>query len=52
MEEHAISFFQKIRVAVLAGKLLLAVFWDSQGPNLENYTERGTMVKSAITSKC
>jgi len=25
-EEHAISFFQKIHVAALAGKLLLAVF--------------------------
>lgn len=51
MEEHTI-FFQKIHIAALAGKLLLAVFWDSQGPNLEHYTERGATVKSVITSKC
>jgi len=30
-----------------AGKLMLTVFWDSQGPILETYQERGTIVTSA-----
>ena len=30
-----------------AGKLMLTVFWDSQGPILETYQERGTNVTSA-----
>jgi len=30
-----------------AGKLILTVFWDSQGPILETYRERGTTVTSA-----
>jgi hypothetical protein len=46
MEEHAIFFFQKIHIAALAGKLLLAVFWDSQGSHLEHYMQRRTTVKS------
>jgi len=31
-----------------AGKLMLTVFWDSQGPILETYQKRGTAVTSAL----
>jgi hypothetical protein len=30
-----------------AGKLMLTIFWDSQGPILETYLERGTTVTNA-----
>jgi hypothetical protein len=45
MEEHALeeyifSFFQKFTSQPSAGKLLLTVFGDSQGPNLNIYGER------------
>jgi len=32
----------------LAGKLMLTVFWDSQGPILKTYQERGTTVTSTV----
>jgi hypothetical protein len=48
-----------------AGKMMRTVFWDSQGPVLEHYQERGTTINStrysemltdwlkpAIRSKC
>ena len=46
MEAHAISFFQKFKSQPSAGKLMLTVFWDSQGPILEHYMEKGVTVTS------
>jgi len=34
-----------------AGKLMLAVFWDSQGPILEHYQERGSTINNAHYSE-
>ena len=34
-----------------AGKLMLTVFWDSQGPVLEHYQERDTTINSAWYSE-
>jgi histone-lysine N-methyltransferase SETMAR len=33
---------KKFKMQQLAGKLMLTTFWDSQGPILETYLERGT----------
>ena len=38
---------KKFKTQPSAGKLMLTVFWDSQGPILETYQERGTTVTSA-----
>ena len=38
---------KKLKTQLSAGKLMLIVFWDSQGPILETYQERGTTVTSA-----
>jgi len=38
---------KKFKMQPSAGKLMLTVFWDSQGPILETYQERGTTVTSA-----
>ena len=38
---------KKFKMQLSAGKLMLTVFWDSQGPILETYQERGTTVTSA-----
>jgi hypothetical protein len=38
---------KKFKSQPSAGKLLLAVFWDSQGPVLEHNQERGTTINSA-----
>jgi len=35
----------------LAGKLMLTVFWDSQGPILEHYQERGSTINSACNNE-
>jgi len=46
--EASIIFSSKIlKTQPSAGKLMLAVFWVSQGPILESYQERGTTVTSA-----
>ena len=37
----------KFKMQPSAGKLMLTAFWDSQGPILETYQERGTTVISA-----
>ena len=37
---------KKFRSQPSAGKLMLTVFWDSQGPILENYMEKGVTVTS------
>jgi len=34
-----------------AGKLMLTVFWDSQGPLVEHYQERGSTINSAHYSE-
>ena len=46
MEAHVISFFQKFKSQPSAGKLMFMVFWESQGPILEHYTENGVTVTS------
>jgi histone-lysine N-methyltransferase SETMAR len=38
---------KKFKMQPLAGKLMLTIFWDSQGPILETHLERGTTVTSA-----
>jgi histone-lysine N-methyltransferase SETMAR len=38
---------KKFKTQPSAGKLMLTVFWDSQGPILEHYQECGTTVTSA-----
>ena len=38
---------KKFRSQPSAGKLMLTVFWDSQGPILEHYQERGSTINSA-----
>ena len=38
---------KKFKMQPSAGKLMLTVFWDSQGPILETYQESGTTVTSA-----
>jgi hypothetical protein len=37
---------KKFKTRPLVGKLLLTIFWDSPGPILETYLERGTAVTS------
>jgi len=39
---------KKFKMQPSAGKLMLTVFWDSQGPLIETYQERGTTVTSAM----
>jgi len=39
---------KKFKMQPSAGKLMLTVFWDSQGPILETYQERETTVTSAM----
>jgi len=38
---------KKFKMQPSAGNLMLTIFWDSQGPILETYQERGTTVTSA-----
>jgi hypothetical protein len=38
---------KKLKTQPLAGKLMLIIFCDSQGPILETYLEHGTTVTSA-----
>jgi hypothetical protein len=38
---------KKFKMQPSAGKLMLTIFWDSQGPILETYLECGTTVTSA-----
>ena len=42
---------KKFKIQPSAGKLVLTVFWDSQGPVLEHYQERGTTINSARYSE-
>jgi hypothetical protein len=39
---------KKFKTQPLAGRLILTIFWDSQGPILETYPERGTTATSAV----
>jgi hypothetical protein len=45
--KHPSSAAKKFKMQPSAGKLILTIFWDSQGPILETYLERGTTVTSA-----
>ena len=42
---------KKFKTQPSAGKLTLTVFWDSQGPVLEHYQERGTTINNARYSE-
>ena len=42
---------KKFKIQPSAGKLMLTVFWDSQGSVLEHYQERGTTINSAQYSE-
>jgi [histone H3]-lysine36 N-dimethyltransferase SETMAR len=42
---------KKFKTQPSAGKVMLTVFWDSQGPILEHYMEQGTTVNSARYSE-
>jgi hypothetical protein len=42
---------KKFKTQRSAGKVMLTVFWNSQGPILEHYQERGTTVNSARYSE-
>ena len=42
---------KKFKTQPSAGKLMLTVFWNSQGPVLEHYQERGTTINSARYSE-
>ena len=42
---------KKFKTQPSTGKLMLTVFWDSQGPVLEHYQERGTTINSAWYSE-
>ena len=42
---------KKFKTQPSTGKLVLTVFWDSQGPVLEHYQERGTTLNSAWYSE-
>jgi hypothetical protein len=39
----------KFKMEPLTDKLMLSIFWDSQGPILETYAEHETTVKSSAT---
>jgi hypothetical protein len=47
METSDIAGQKKVRTQPSTGKVILTVFWDSQGPILEHCQERGTTVNSA-----
>jgi histone-lysine N-methyltransferase SETMAR len=51
METSDISGQKKLKIQASAGKVMLTVFWDSQGPVLEHYQERSTTVNSARYSE-
>ena len=42
---------KKFKTQPSAGKLMLTVFWDSRGPVLEHYQERGTTINSVRYSE-
>lgn len=42
---------KKFKTQPSVGKLMLTVFWDSQGPVLEHYQERGTTINSVRYSE-
>jgi hypothetical protein len=41
---------KKFKTQSSAGKMMLTVFWDSKGPILEDYLEKGCMINSACYS--
>ena len=51
METSTIALQEKFKTQASAGKLMLTVFWDSQGPVLEHYQGRGTTMNSAWYSE-
>jgi hypothetical protein len=44
MEKHILSCQQKFKSAPSAGKLVLTLFWDMNGPILVHYQEKGETV--------
>jgi len=42
---------KKFKSQSSAGKLMLTVFWDPEGPILEYYHDRGSTIKSACYSE-
>jgi hypothetical protein len=47
MEASVISCCKEIQDATINRQVMLTIFWDSQGPILETYLERGTTITSA-----
>jgi hypothetical protein len=41
---HSYHVDKKFKMQPSAGKLMLTIFWDPQGPILETYLEQGTTV--------
>jgi hypothetical protein len=41
----------KFKTQPLTGNVMLTLFWDSQGPNLEHHRMRGTTVNSVSHSE-
>jgi hypothetical protein len=51
METSTITVKKKFKSQPSAGKLMLAEFWDSQGPVLEYYQGRKTSINIACYSQ-
>jgi len=51
METFTIAHHEKFKSQQSAGKFMLTGFWDSQGPILEHYQERGSTINSAHYSE-
>ena len=47
METSTIALQEKVQNPTIRRKMMLTVFWYSQGPVLEHYQERGTTINSA-----
>jgi hypothetical protein len=46
--KHMTSYVAKFRSQPTAGNYMFIVFWDLQGPALEQYKEGGVMINSEI----
>jgi len=47
METSTIAHHEKVRKPAISRKIDAYRFWDSQGPMLEHYQERGSTINSA-----
>jgi hypothetical protein len=53
MEASTIAQQENVQTpAPSAGKLILVVYLDSQGPEMEHFQERGTTINSTQTVRC